>query len=406
MAATGDKGVPVDTAGYPEDALREADKLYSILIKPVSWACNLKCTYCFYHITEALYEKPECMDVRTLERMVRDLQVLEHPSVAYGWQGGEPLVAGREFFHLAFRMQEKHRVGNQVIANAVQTNATLIDEGWARLFARNRVLLGVSLDGPKEIHDHYRGQGTHERVMKAIRLLNANRVEFNILAVLNDRNVKMGRRLYRYLVDHGFRWLQFIPIVEPGRDGGSAPFGITADEYADFLLDVFDEWRSHDMGRVSVRFFDSMVMHAGGGKGLLCLHDGACDAYVVVEHNGDVYPCDFFVRPEWKVGNLNDVPESDNAYIRMMESDVLKRFRTGRSIGACADCRYVGICSGGCQKDRLVRWKSFGGGLENRSILCPAYKKFYDATWNWFTEQAQRLQAGQPPAGSGGEDRG
>lgn len=373
------------------EALAEAKKIFSILVKPVSWACNLKCTYCFYHITEALYPKHHVMDAATLERMTRDLQAIGNPTASYGWQGGEPLIAGREFFHLAFRMQEKHRRPGQVIANAVQTNATLIDEAWARLFARNRVLLGVSLDGPQKIHDHYRGAGTHERVMKAIKTLNENRVEYNILTVLNDKNVGMGRKLYAYLRDQGFKWLQFIPIVEPQEDGSPAPFSVTGDQYANFLLDVFDEWKKNDVGKISVRCFDSMVLHAGGQRGLLCIHDGTCDGYVVVEHNGDVYPCDFFVRKEWKIGNLNDVSDGENAYVKMMESDVVHRFRAGRKLNECADCEYAAICEGGCQKDRLVRWGAFGGGLDKRSVLCPAYKKFYKATFAWFKEQADKL---------------
>ncbi|HHN47289.1 MAG TPA: anaerobic sulfatase maturase [Planctomycetes bacterium] len=379
----------------------EAKKLLSILVKPVSWGCNLRCRYCFYNITERVYPRFHVMDAATLERMTRDLQAIGNPTVAYGWQGGEPLLAGRDFFHLAFRMQEKHRRGGQTVVNAVQTNATLIDDAWAKLFAHNRVLLGVSLDGPRKVHDHYRGAGTHEKVLNAVKLLQAQRAEFNILTVLNDRNVGMGKKLYVYLRDMGFKWLQFIPIVEPGDGGGPAPFSVTGEQYGDFLLDVFDEWHRHDVGKVSVRFFDSSVLHAGGGRGLLCIQDGSCDGYVVVEHNGDIYPCDFFVRAEWKAGNVNECPEGGNPYVRALESSVMKRFREGRKTAECEGCEYEWLCRGGCQKDRLVKSGAYGGGIERRSVLCPGYKKFYKATLGWFSKEAERLGMKAEDGGAG-----
>ena len=370
--------------------------LSSLLVKPVSWDCNLRCTYCFYLRTEQIYPgRRHLMDDTTLERMIRDYQRLAGEVANYGWQGGEPLLAGREFFHRVFVLQEKHRQDGQFIANSVQTNGVLVDEAWVRLFARNRCLVGISLDGPESVHDHYRGKGTHRRVIKAIRLMQQAGVEFNVLTVINDRNVRLMADLYRYLRGLGVRWMQFIPILEPDEKGDAAPFSVDAAAYGEFMLAVFEEWKKHDAGRISVRMFDSLILHAAGRKGLLCLHDGSCDAYVVVEHNGDVYPCDFFVRPEWRAGNLNEFPSEENAFERLLERPAIKRFREGRPLDECAGCEYVSICAGGCQKDRLARQHGLGGSLSSRSPFCIAYRMMYPKMLPYFRRLARRLEAQQ-----------
>lgn len=371
---------------------QEKPPLSSLLVKPTSWGCNLRCRYCFYLRTEAMYPGPkQRMSEQVLERMIRDYQAIGGDTINYGWQGGEPLLMEREFFHSAFRLQERHRHNKQVIANSIQTNGILIDAAWVRLFAGNRCLIGISLDGPPKVHDHYRGKGTHKKVLNAIHLMTQARVQFNILTVLNDRNVKMKADLYRYLRDLGVQWMQFIPIIEPSEDGTATAFSVTSEEYGEFMLAVFEEWQKHDVGRISVRTFDSMVLHAAGRKGLLCLHDGTCDAYLVVEHNGDVYPCDFFVKPEWKVGSLLEFKEDTNAFAELLKRGTLKKFREHRCLEECSNCKFVEICEGGCQKDRLVRVGTLGGGLEKKSPFCTAYQKFYSKTLPFFNHLARNL---------------
>ena len=342
---------------------------FQLLIKPVSADCNLRCKYCFYLRAHELYPGTprHIMPDDILETMIRGLLGYRFPQTVFAWQGGEPTLAGLEFYRRAVELEQKHGGPGQSVGNALQTNGMLIDEDWCRLFRDYHFLVGLSLDGPQEIHDRIRvfesGRGSWERVMSSARLMERERVEYNILCVVNSENVSMGADLLRWFVDQGFQFVQFIPCVEK-----DMPFSVPPEAYGDFLCDTFDYWAKTGFGRVSVRDFDAMVAARAGQGQPMCTYGDRCNHYIVIEHNGDVYPCDFFVYEEWKLGHINDGPLHT-----FMETERYKQFSYQKDkVPGCRGCQWRPMCHGGCQKDRLV-----GGGFSDKSVLCPAYLKFF-----------------------------
>jgi len=358
---------------------------FQLLIKPVSGDCNLACRYCFYRRTAEMYPESRThrMPPEVLERMIAAyLAAMRHRSAVFAWQGGEPLLAGLDFFVDAFALMARHGRGGQPVANTVQTNGVLMDRDWARLFAAYRVLVGVSLDGPREIHDHYRGQ-TFDAVMAGIRHLRDAGVEFNILTMATSDSAARGAEIYRFLRSEGFTHLQFIPCVEGDpQTGQPAPWTVMAEAFGDFLCAVFDAWREEGAGEVSVRLFDAIMEREIVGRSSLCELDGPCSGYLVVEHNGDVYPCDFFVRPEWRMGNLA-TDDFDALFGRRQWRDFCGQRQA--NLPACAGCEWRDRCRGGCCKDRLL-----AGGVTSRSFLCTAYRRFFAHAEGYLRDLARR----------------
>ena len=364
---------------------------FQLLIKPVSADCNLRCAYCFYLRTAALYPQDprHCMSDAVLETMIKGLLAYRFPETVFAWQGGEPTLAGIEFYRKAVALEQQHGADGQIVGNAFQTNGILIDDDWCDLFREYRFLVGLSLDGPKEVHDRYRttgnGTGTWEKVMAAADLMLRHGVEFNILCLVNRDNVKMGVDLLRWYEQQGFRHVQFIPCVEPGQ-----PLNVPAAEYGKFLVDTFTYWSREGFRRIAVREFDALLSSALGQPGGLCTYGARCDAYIVIEHNGDVYPCDFFVKEEWRLGNIMDAPLHT-----FRETERYRQFAYQKDkVPACAGCTWRAMCHGGCQKDRLV-----GGTLSSPSALCDAYKMFFSKTHSRikslarYVERQQKKQA-------------
>jgi len=313
------------------------------------------------------------MSPEVLERIVSTyLAACRSTTATFTWQGGEPLLAGLDFYIDAFGLMSRHGRGGQSVANAVQTNATLIDHDWARLFAAYSVLVGVSLDGPPHIHDHYRlhsGESTFDAVMAGIEHLRQARVEFNVLTMITSASAPQGREIYSFLRNEGFTHLQFIPCVEADpRTGRPAEWTVSPEAFGDFLCAVFDAWREDGAGEVSVRLFDAIMEREICGRSNLCELDGPCSGYLVVEHNGDVYPCDFFVGPEWRLGNIAQ-DDFDTIFANPRWDDFCTQ-RTGNS-RACGECEWLDLCRGGCCKDRLL-----AGGMSARTYLCEGYRRF------------------------------
>jgi len=350
-----------------------------VLVKPASADCNLKCEYCFYHerMTDPYGSdaKRHVMSYDVLERFLSEFLPLAGPQPNVGWQGGEPTLAGLPFFERAVERQQALKDRHQTIANALQTNAILIDDDWAQFLHEHRFLVGVSIDGPRELHDRYRldygGKGTFSRVMSKIDLLRKHDVEFNLLCVVNRLTARKPEAIYTFFADEGFTWLQFIPAVERDSKGRVTPFSVTPGQYGDFLCRIFDLWWQEGNPTVSVRMFDE-VLGVGMGQmpGSCQLHEVCGGLYVVVEYNGDIYPCDFFVEARWRLGNLMETP-----LVEMLDGDLLRRFARIKpnASAKCASCRFRGICRNGCP-----HYRSLGGGrFLDLDYLCEGYYKFY-----------------------------
>jgi len=361
---------------------------FQLLIKPASADCNAACRYCFYtRVTdEGMYPDTSVhrMSLDVLERMTHDLLSYRFQNTIFSWQGGEPTLMGLDFFREAVRLQEKHALPGQVIGNALQTNGMLIDTDWAEFLARYRFLVGLSLDGPQQIHDTYRckrsGGSTWRDVMQAVELCRRHRVSFNILSVVSDVNQHRAREVYRWLVEQGFDYLQFIPCIELEPGGGRmAPFSASPEGYGQFLCELFDEWyESGDYRTISIRTFDSVLNYYVTGRSGMCIFGPTCDVYLVVEHNGDIYPCDFFVRPDMRLGNLmNQLLETffDNRIHREFAGSKVTDVHP-----ACRACQWWAMCHAGCQKDRVAA----GGHDDKRTYLCESYKRFFAHTRSRF----------------------
>jgi uncharacterized protein len=351
---------------------------FQLLIKPVSADCNLACDYCFYRRTLGQYPEPRHrMSPETLERMISlALAAGRGGTTVFCWQGGEPMLAGLDFYRRAVALMQQHGRDRQPVGNALQTNGVLLDHEWARMCADYRMLVGVSLDGPREIHDRWRthaaGGGSFDAVMRGIGHLRAAGAEFNILTMVTTTSAPHADLIYRFLRERGFAHLQFIPCVETDPDTGQlTEHTPTPEAYGDFLCAIFDAWRAEGApAAVSIRLFDSIMQHALAGHSGSCDIGGHCGAYLVVEYNGDVYPCDFFVFPEWRLGNIGEQSFADMRAHPRWRQFIAQR---AANAAACAGCPWLDLCRGGCTKDRLP-----AGGAAMRSYLCRGYQRFFE----------------------------
>ena len=350
--------------------------LTSVLVKPAGADCNLNCSYCFYKDKGALYPdtRRHRMSEEVLDSLVRQVMALSGQQASFSWQGGEPTLMGLPFFEKVVSLQQRYGRG-QTVANSLQTNATLLNDDWARFLWQYRFLVGVSLDGPQEMHDAQRldhtGQGSFERVMRGVNVLRQHDVAFNILVVLTRQNIGDPTSLYRFFLEQDLRHLQFIPCAE--RDPAThdlAPFSISADEYGAFLCRAFELWLKDGQPTAYVRFFDELLIAYVNGQHPSCIHREQCGDFVVVEHNGDVYACDFFVEPAWRLGNLLETP-----LLELLQSERFTAFRQRkRELAAeCRRCQYLHLCYGGCPKYRLLD----SGDIASPSYFCAAYRRFF-----------------------------
>lgn len=358
------------------NGLGPTPRITSLLIKPASAVCNLDCSYCFYLDREAdpYKELPaRRMTRETLERLVDTYLFYSYPQSTFAFQGGEPTLAGLPFFETLVDFQQRYGRNGQAVSNALQTNAMLLDDAWAQFFRQYNWLLGVSLDGPEEINDLYRynkaGHGTSKRVLQSVETLQKNKVDFNILCVVSQANVEKPRELYRFYKSLGIDNLQFIPLAEFHPDGSRMPFTITAKQYGAFLVEMFDLWWP-DRRTMRIRFFDNLAEALAGLKPGSCTMHETCDSYCVVEYNGDVYPCDFFVESRWKLGNIHD-----DSWTEIARRTRRYQFASKKTLAhpECQACEWQSICHGGCPKFRHGPHRRF----EDLDYFCEAYKMIY-----------------------------
>jgi len=379
---------------------------FHLMTKPRGAICNLDCQYCYFLSKEKLYPDSSFrMADNLLEAYTRQyIEAQRVPEVTFAWQGGEPTLMGLDFYQLAVSYQQKYRQPGMQIANALQTNGVTLTDDWCAFFKAHNFLIGLSLDGPRALHDHYRvdkgGQPTFDRVMHGLHLLQKHGVEYNILTTVHAANADHGREVYRFLRDEvGTQFIQFIPIVERDNETGFqegsrvTERSVRAEQYGQFLIDVFEEWVRHDVGRVFVQIFDVALAAWSGNRPGLCIFEETCGLALALEHNGDVYSCDHFVEPAHLLGNIVNVPLSEivtrpqQRDFGLAKRDALPRY--------CRECDVRFICNGGCPKNRFIETPDGEAGL---NYLCAGYKAFFHHVDDAMRVMANELAYRRSPA--------
>jgi uncharacterized protein len=378
-----------------------------VMVKPTGALCNLDCTYCYYLSKQELLGKPESWRIsgEVLEKFIRQyFEGQNHKEVVFSWQGGEPTLLGLDFFRRVVELEKKHCPSHVRCENDLQTNGTLLDDAWCEFFYEENFLVGLSIDGPKPLHDAYRkdksGKGSFESVFRAGKLLRKHKVNFATLSCVNQVTGKHPLEVYRFLRDEvGAKRIQFIPIVEPVGfrqvapqrwdqrlmptlgDPGAHPgnpgsvvedWSVDPDDWGHFLCTVFDEWYQKDLGKIYVNYFEAAVETWMGHVSPLCTHGPMCGKGLALERDGSVYACDHYVYPEYRAGNINQRPLSE-----MVFSDIQERFgraKEGMLPGYCRRCPYQFTCFGECPKNRFIKTPDGEPGL---NYLCSGWKKFF-----------------------------
>lgn len=364
----------------------------SLLIKPASSICNLRCRYCFYHsVAENRQVKSYgIMSGKTLESLVRKALEYADGLCTFAFQGGEPTLAGLDFYKLLIELQKQYNIKKVQINNVIQTNGIDIDANWAEFLAENRFLTGISLDGTKEIHDAQRldatGNGSYKKVMEAIGLFKRYGVEYNILSVVNSYVARHIGKIYGFFKKNGYKYLQFIPCIDPlGEKPGGYEYSLRPERYAHFLKTLFDLWYEdivkHDVlinnkfmtkdSFISVRYFDNLAGMLMGYPPESCGMSGRCACYFVIEADGGVYPCDFYVTDEWRMGNI-----LESGFDELRNTEAAKRFfEVSEHVDPeCRECRWFALCRGGCRRDR----EPVNDGKPALNCYCRSFKEFFD----------------------------
>lgn len=384
-----------------------------IMLKPAGSLCNLRCKYCYYLEKSQLYQqdKNHVITDALLEKFIKDyIESQVSPEVLFTWHGGETLMRPIAFYEKALELQKFYGRGRH-IENCIQTNGTLITDEWCKFFKKNAFLVGVSIDGPQEFHDEYRktagGGPSFQKVMKGIRLLNKHGVEWNALAVVNDFNVDYPLDFYHFFKEIGCHYIQFTPIVErivtrndgltlaPGMtEGGEiTDFSVMPEQWGDFLCTIFDEWVRNDVGNYYVQLFDATLANWVGVTPGICSMSENCGHAGVMEYNGDVYSCDHFVYPEYKLGNLKE-----KTLYEMMNSAKQMEFaknKKQRLPQQCKECKFLFACHGECPKNRFLRDRY---GMPGLNYLCKGYYKFFEHVAPYMDFMKKEYEAQRPPS--------
>ena len=390
---------------YEDIVKRNERRGFTSMVKPVGSLCNMRCKYCYYLDKAALYDyrQPQ-MDEALLENYIRaNIEGNNSPVIAFAWHGGEPLLAGKEFFRKAVALQQRYAEG-RTVENSIQTNGLLVDDEWCAIFRDNNFLVGVSIDGPESIHDAHRvdagGNPTFARVMKGIERLYRNRVEYNTLTTINIHSEGRGAEVYNFLRQISV-FMQFLPVAEllcdgrvqsPENQGADiAPWSVSAKGFGQFMCDIFDVWVKNDVGRRYVQLFDATLALMVGVQPSVCSLCETCGSGLTVEHNGDVYCCDHFVYPEYKIGNIHTDRLADLAYCdRQFEFGVAKRALLPRE---CRHCKFYNLCHGECPKHRFICDNT---GEYGKNYLCDGYRMFYEHTAADMERMKQLILDGNP----------
>ena len=406
-----------------QDAARIGGPLsFNIMLKPAGSLCNLDCSYCYYLDKADIYGgKEPVMTEEMLENVIREyILANDVPEITLNWHGGEPLVLGLDFYKKAVEFEKKYADG-KVILNTLQTNGTLLDRSWTEFFRKNSFLIGISLDGPKDIHDRYRkdkgGQPTFDKVLRGIGLLYSGGVEFNTMSTVNKASEGRGLEVYQFLKSIGSHYMQFMPVVEhvkyPQGPSGKpvkgarpfivdprepnariAPWSVSDVAFGTFLCDIFDYWVRNDVGRFFVNQFDAALANWYGTAPGTCVYAETCGGNAVIEHNGDLYGCDHFVYPQYLLGNI-----TEKSIREMMESQEQVKFgidKRNTLPRRCRACEWVFACHGECPKHRFNTTESGETGL---NALCAGYRKFFSHVAPYMDFMLELLKREQAPSG-------
>jgi len=367
-----------------------ASREFQVFTKPIGSICNLDCQYCYYLKKQSLY--PEEASFRmphdTLETYIaQHIDASPGPDIRFSWHGGEPTLLGLDYFRNIVALQRRHQPPDRRITNGIQTNGTLLDEDWCRFLAAEGFTVGLSLDGPPEMHDAYRvtkdGEPTHEQTMRGYNLLKKHGVYTDILCVVNSHNAGHPLKVYGFLKGIGAQHISFLPMVEPQPDTEATPLTVPADAWGDFLCTVFDEWRDQDIGRVKIQIIEEATRTAFNQEHSLCIFRPTCGDIPVVEHNGDFYSCDHYVDPEHRLGNINET-----SLVELLESPAQRAFGYAKLANLplqCLECEVRPMCNGECPKNRFAVTPDGEPGL---NYLCEGYRRFFNHIQPFVSEVA------------------
>jgi uncharacterized protein len=401
MPTVRDHGASVEDAAWSPAAVH-------ILAKPTGAICNLGCTYCFFLDKELLYEGDRFrMSDEMLDTYIRQLiDAHQTPQVTVAWQGGEPTLMGLDYYRRAMELENQYRKPGMTFLNTIQTNGTLLTDEWCEFFAEHDFLVGISIDGPRELHDAYRvtkqGKGTFEKVMRGLRLLQKHSVEYNVLTTVNRLTGDYPLEVYRFLRDDvGTDWMQFIPVVErvdaegnPAdlRGGFASERSVRPEQFGTFLTTVFDEWVRHDVGEVFIQTFEATARNfAGLEQSGMCVFNETCGLGLALEHNGDLYSCDHFVDPEFLVGNIGDAPIGD--LISRRQQYDFGQDKLNSLPRYCMECDVRFACHGECPKNRFIATPDGEPGL---NYLCAGFKEFFHHVDSPVRQMLDLMRRGHP----------
>jgi len=374
---------------------------FHLMAKPGGSRCNLSCQYCFYLRKGELYPESRFrMSDEVLEEYIRQtIEAHRIPEVTFAWQGGEPTILGIDFFKKALNLQKNYSRPGMLINNTIQTNGILLDDEWCEFFKKNRFLVGISIDGPRELHDVCRtdtaGKGTFDRVMQGLALLKKHKVDFNILCTVNRINGDHPLEVYRFFRDEAkAQFIQFIPVVERDRESGTlTPLSVIPEQYGKFLIGVFDEWMRHDVGTIYVQHFDTSLANWYGEPHGICVFSPMCGSALVIEHTGDIYSCDHFVDKEHLLGNILKIPLTG-----LVNSESQRQFgliKREKLPEYCKKCPVLFACRGECPKNRFAVTPDGEPGL---NYLCDGYRMFFTHIDKPMKFMVQELHTGRAPA--------
>ncbi len=369
---------------------------FQVFAKPVGALCNLGCVYCYYLEKEHIYGAgaPLRMSDEVLEEyIIRQIEATTDPVIHFAWHGGEPTLFGLNSFHKIVQFQQKHKPAGKEIINGIQTNGTLLNEAWCEFFAAEQFVVGISMDGPEEMHNRYRltkdQRAAFEQTMRGYDLLQQFRVPTEILCVVNDYNVQQPLTVYRFFKQLNAGYITFLPLVErqPRTETGVTPETVPADAFGDFLCTIFDEWVNEDIGRVKIQIIEEATRTAFNQEHTLCIFKQRCGGVPVVEHNGDFYSCDHYVDQDHLLGNI-----MDRSLAELLDSPEQKAFGQAKLDTLpqyCRGCEVLDMCNGECPKNRFIRTPDGESGL---NYLCEGYRKFFIHCKSFVNEVAARWQ--------------